>query len=383
MIKFSDKIKYVIWGTGVHAAQFLYDNPYINNIEFFIDNNVVEEGREFCGKKVLRFCEIEKHCTENYFFIVAVSEKVYLEIKQQLQEMEYKEFDDFAFYQFFYKKIVILHGNCHMDIIREFLKSSERFVNGYVIYQLPLIQCIGGKIDDKTLENCDLFIHQDIQANNEFGYELSDEYILPRLRKECVKITVPNLYGLGRGFFQQMVWNERNYALCGGRDTNGFFPYADIIIDRAVTQGKSVEEILAIMQSQVFTAEEIQNNFELYMDKIKKREQNWDIPIYNFIVENYKKHKLFYDPGHPTNVVMKEITLGILKIIGIEEEALFCDRKMNSLEVLVYDVVRETLEMEWEDNEVRKGKWAKKLRMRMTKEEYVKEYLFWCYGIRD
>lgn len=381
MIDLDEKMKYVVWGTGVHAAQFLYHHPHLNSIEFFIDNNVAEGGHLFRGKRVLKFSEVKGSCTENYFFIVASSEKVYVEIKHQLQKEGYREFSDFAFCQYFDKNIAVLHGNCHMDIVREYLSSSEAFTNKYIIYPLPLIQNIEGEIEQNVLENCDLFIHQDIQAGNGYGYKLSDEYILPKLKEECVKITVPNLFGLGKGFFPQMVWNEHNPALCGGKDVNGIFPHGDIIIDRAVAEGKGVKDILLIMQTQAFSTEVIQSNFWLYMDKIKQRERGWDIAIYSFILDHYKNKKLFYDQGHPTNAVMKEIVLGVLEKLGITDRSIFCDRRMNSVEEFVYDAVRDELGMEWEDDEIRKGKWTKKLRARMTKEEYVKEYLFWCYGI--
>lgn len=384
MQQFNENTRYAVWGTGAHAAQFLYSYWNVDCVDFFIDNNVRGGGKyRFFGKKVFKFGEIEKACIEKHYIILATSKKAYSEIKKQLCEEGYKEFVHFAYYQYFYKKLVVLHGNCHMDIIKRFLHSSEMFTDNYVIYPLPPIQCIEEKsIEENVLDNCDVFIHQDIQANNEFGYRLSDEYILPKLRKECEEITVPNLFGLGRGFFPQTEWNERNPALCGGKDTNSFFPFADIVIDRAVRQGKNVEEIQTLMDDDVFSAEEIQNNFWSYMQKIRKRECNWDIPIYDFIITNYKREKLFYDLGHPTNVVMKEIALGVLKRMGIEDEHIYCDREMNDIEEFVYDTVRKTLGCEWKDHEIRKGNEKRKLRSKMTKEEYVKEYLFWCYEMK-
>ncbi len=383
---FNRNMRYVVWGTGVHAAQFLYGNQNLTYIEFFIDNNASAGQNEclFFGKKVLKFNDIQKDYLEKFFLILATSKKVYMAISRQLHEMGYREFINFAYYQYFDKRVVLLHGNCHMDIIRRFLLSSESFADNYAVYPLPLIQDIEEKcIEENVLRHCDLFIHEDIRAENEFGYKLSDEYVLPRLKKECKEITVPNLFGMGQAFFPQMIWNEHNPPLCGGKDTNGFFPFADTVIDEAVKREENYEEILSFIQGEVFLAEEIQKNFWTYMEKIREREKKWDIPIYDFIIRNFKKKKLFYDPGHPTNVVMKEIALGILEKIGITDDHIFCEEKMDSVEGFVYDFVRETLEIEWEDNEVRKGSWAKKLGTKMTKEEYIREYLFWCYGIHS
>lgn len=338
----------------------------------------------FLGKRVVSYSEAKSLGLESYFIILAMTENAYAEIKRQLYEAGYKEFENFAYYQFFLKKIALLHGNCHMTIIRRFLLSSEKFSNQYVIYPLPAIQNIKEKyIDEQVLENCDLFIHEDIRADNEFGFGLSDEYILPKLKGECVKITIPNLFGMGGAFFPQVTGNRHNPAIRGNQDKNGIFPHGDIVIDRAVEMGKKEKEILSLMEGEPFSEEEIQNNFWRYMNKIQERERNWDISIYDFISMNYKKKKLFFDPGHPTNIVMKEIALGILKKLGMEDEKICCKEEMNSHEVFVYDTVRKALGLEWRDIEIRKGMNGKKLAAKMAREEYVKEYLFWCYGMEE
>ncbi len=382
MLSLSENVKYVIWGTGIQAAQFSYANRKTLDIEFYIDNAVEENEWSFLGKKVLRYDEAESYGLEDYFIILAVTENTYAVIKEQLCRAGYNEFEKFAWYQFFFKKIVLLHGNCHMAIIKRFLLSSKEFFDRYAIYPLPAIQNIQDKyISKRVLGNCDLYIHEDIRPDNEFGFELSDEYILPRLKDECAKITIPNLFGMGQAFFPQAAGNEYNPAIRGNKDKNGIFPYGDIVIDNAVEKGKSVEEILSLIEGGPFSEENIQNSFRLCMSKIQKREKNWDISIYDFINMNYRKKKLFFDPGHPTNVVMKEIALGILKKLEIKDEEISCKEEMNSHEEFVYDIVRRALQLEWRDIEIRKGANGKKLGTRMTREEYVKEYLFWCYGI--
>lgn len=384
MLSLKQNVKYVVWGTGIRAAQFSYINKKTVNIEFYIDNQVERDDWFFMGKRVLNYDEAQSFGLENYFIIVATNENAYAEIKRQLCEAGHKEFENFSYYQFFLKKIVLLHGNCHMAIIRKFLLSSEKFSKQYVVYPLPAIHNMKGKyIDEQALKNCDLFIHEDIRADNEFGFEFSDKYILPKLRKECVKITIPNLFGMGTAFFPQVTGNEHNPAIRGNKDKNGIFPHGDTVIDRAVEMGKKTEEILSLIEKDNFSEEDIHNNFRQYMNKIQDREKNWDIPIYHFISMNYRKKKLFFDPGHPTNVVMREIALGILRKLGIEDEKIDCKEEMDSHEMFVYDVVRKALGLEWQDVEIRKGRNGKKLADKMTRDEYVKEYLFWCYGLGD
>lgn len=391
MLQYDKNRKYIVWGTSIVSARFSYLMRNRIHIEFYIDNAVKRNQEEieytFLGKEVLKFEEFEKLGCRDYYIIAAVRESTYPVIQEQLIRAGYEEMVHFAYYEYFHKQIAILHGNCHMNIMKEFLSSSEEFTRRYTIYPNPLIQNNKDKcIAEEVLKNCDLFIHQDIRSDNEFGYELSDEYLLPRLGRECIRITVPNLFGMGLAFFPQWGWVSNrwhNPVLKGGLDHNGVCPYPDKILDRAVLENKDVQEILVYIQGEVFSKEEICNNFWLYMDKIRQREKNWDIPIYDFIMRNYKREKLFYDKGHPTNIIIREIVIGILQKLGIEDKNISSDMAMDEYEEPVYDIVREVLGLEWEDYEIRKGKDAAKLCNQMTREEYIKEYLFWCYGIKD
>lgn len=86
-----------------------------------------------------------------------------------------KEIRDFIYYDSYNKKIAVLHGNCHMNVVHEYLASSEEFINKYVIYPIPRIQVNSkGYIEQSLLEICDLMIIQDIQEENAYGFKLSE-----------------------------------------------------------------------------------------------------------------------------------------------------------------------------------------------------------------
>ena len=80
----------------------------------------------------------------------------------------------------------------------------------------------------------------------------------------------------------------------------------------------NVEEICKFVQGDNAIDEKyIMTNFNMYMKKIKEREVCWDIKIYDFIVNHYRKEKLFFDIGHPTNTIIKEISIRILEKLNI------------------------------------------------------------------
>lgn len=326
--------------------------------------------------------------TRGIYIVIAVGRiSTYLELAGQLNELGLVEFDDYIYYKWLDKKLVLLHGNCHMHIIKSYLESSNKFAEKYEFYPNPLI-CNNkeGKIADKVFDYCDLWIHEDIQEDNEYGYLLSDVYIRGKWlgggnynKKEII---IPHLFGMGNAFFPQAAWNRRNEAINNAKEKNGMFPHADIIIDKCVEKGMKVEDIIAFCKGDsALERNVIIDNFNKYMDKIKKREKAWDIKIYDFIMENYKKNKLFYDGGHPANIIFKRICIDILREINIVGEDLHTNIFLDDFENPVYPTVKKCLKLEWNEYEIRKSQTGRKMCDHMDFDEYIREYLWWSFGI--
>lgn len=381
MVDISEKKnrKIVIFGTGPDAVRCMYklvDKKI--DVNFFVNSNC--KISTFCNRSVYNPEEVLKYKS---FIIVGTQRKIYFEISKMLQMMGLVEFEDYIYYEWLDKKVVLLHGNCHMTIIEEYLESSKQFCNKYSIYPNPLI-CNNkeGKIQESVLINCDVWIHEDIQDNNSFGYNLSDTYLRKHMRNTVKEIKIPHLFGLGKAFFPQSEWNKRNPSLRNGQDANGMFPHSDIIIDKYIEEKKTAEQICSLaFQSDVLDPQFIQENFELYMNKIKERECAWNIKIYDFILEHYKSEKLFYDMGHPTNIILKKIAVDILNILNINEE-IFAKNTLDTHEVPVYPCVKKQLGLKWKDEYIRKSDLACRMSDFMDIKEYIYQYIWWCYGYK-
>lgn len=372
-----------IYGTGLFGLKCMYNLQIKNiSIEYFLESNC--NIKSFCHVPVY---ELELSKIKNIFIIVSTNEHTYSIVSKELSEMGLEEFKDYIFYSWIGKKIVLLHGNCHLDVIGEYLNSSEKFQKEYAIYPNPRIyDNKEHRIRDNILYNCDVWIHEDIKEDNPFGYYLSDKYLRKQFKKNTKDITIPNLFGLGRAFFPQQdpEVNKKNCSIFNARDLNGMFPRADIVIDKCIQDGKNVEDTYLFTQRQdVFNKKDVFNNFSIYMKKIKEREKNWDIKIYNYIMDHYKYEKLFFDIGHPTNVILKKISSDILEMLNIDDKEIFAQTQLDAHEIPVYPSVRKHLGMEWNENEIRKGKKCKKVEEVMDFKEYVREYIWWCYTLRN
>lgn len=95
------------------------------------------------------------------------------------------EFEDFVWMQDLGKKVAILYGNCHMDVLEKYLMNNPYFYSEYVIKRkLVNFMSINEPSDEET-ESCDLLLCQDIREGNELGVLSADELIKKHL---------PNVY---------------------------------------------------------------------------------------------------------------------------------------------------------------------------------------------
>ena len=375
--KYATGRKIAIWGTAIEAVTAFYQLCKEQIIvDAFFDNGCNSE-LIFLGKKVFR---PSKENIKEYYIVVACKYQTYFQIEEQLKdEYQFRSIVDFVYYKCINRKIIILHGNCHTTVVREYLESVETFVKEYAFYPNPTIQLNKkGYIDSEILKNCDVLLIQDIREDNKFGIKLSGAYLKGEIDKKCLCITIPNLFSLGKAFFPLTEKNYFNDSIRNGMNKNGIFPKKIVIIDELLEKGYVLEEIIhEIQKEDLLSEQEIKANFDLYMSKIQEREKLWDIKIYDFIIDNYKKYLLFYDSGHPTNIIIKEIVRQILNRFDIYEE-LYDDgiSCMDTYEEWILPCVKKSLQLEYDIRTIRNSSTAYKLDD-MDIEEYVKQYIFY------
>lgn len=84
---------------------------------------------------------------------------------------------------------------------------------------------------------------------------------------------------------------------------------------------------------------------------------------------------MFYDRGHPTNIVIREIVSRLLDELGVDGIPGDAE-EMNNHEEFVYPCVARALGLNWKQEEIRKGKNRRKVR-KMDMIEWLEEYAWW------
>ena len=262
------------------------------------------------------------------------------------------------------KKMVIVYGNCHTSIISQMLEANPAFNEKYYIYPTERIQNIKDPKDlyQDCYAHCDVFIHQSIRLNNRYGEEYASERIIARLKPSCKVIAIPNVYHLPLCFFPQYhdapELKNKDVMHC----TTFFF--RDSIVDAHLGSVRGLlglyKRVKADYQNPLlFDNNGIIDSFNQFIDKVRKREEAWDIKVSQFIIEKYQQHQLFYDPNHPTNYFLSYIARELLNLLvegenfGVVE--LEIKETLESIEFPICQSAVTALGLQWKETVIRRN----------------------------
>lgn len=364
----------IVYGVGINAVKFVYQYGLFQ-IKYFIEEK--RSIKTFCGKKVIKLKEaLEERIHEK--IVVASSENVYWEIKQNLECFGMNEFRDFVYWECYQKRVAIIYGNCHTEPIKQALKQQKEFSDVYGFYPIEPIQELYRKgeiiVSYKVLKCCDLFIHQAIRKNNGYGENYASENVINHLNKECKIISIPNLHRM-RSLYPQ--WYDSIAIIQGGIN---MFPFRDKYIDELYHNGRAADDIVSkIMDPDFLDPFMVKDMWNCFMDKVITREKEWDVKVSRFIEDNYRTRKLFYDQNHPTNIIIGFIVEKILELLGLclsykNFENL---QSLDSFEIPVYASVKKVLELQWNQEFFRERSMRSLFNRQMDLTEYVRQYISW------
>lgn len=388
--------KIILYGTGLEGEKFYckYSRQY--EIVYCLDKR---KRGEFHGKRVYSLDEIEVDA-EKYFIVVTVGASVYREVKSELVQNGYREFDNFIWGGAFEKKIVFLYGNCHMGALERYLNTNAFFVKDFFARSYDITKEVPTECE---LTHCDLLVTQDIKADNYLGKASCDELIRKHVIGE--NIIVPNLYGYNM-FFPQINYRvsadipqrtieshlsreaidieslgERGKIAAHNFAHLMFGEGGDAYIDTMYHMGCTISEIEKnIVEKEIWSKREIQDNFDIALAKIKEREMQCSLVVSDYIENNYQKYRIFYNPSHPTGMITKAKGNQILRFLGLEpEEDTYFDNGLGADEIPIYGCVKRALGLMFEQKIYRRDSYLTLTNRPENLEEYIANYIAWVW----
>lgn len=381
-----------IYGTGVEAEKFYVEYADIYNVLCFVDS---VKREKFHGVNVYSLDEYLEN-RYNIQLIVATSEYFYGQIKKELRNYELVEYVDFVWKGSLGKKIVVLYGNCHFMPVCEYLCNNAEFSKHYYIdYHRVGSEEFDSVCLENSIKNCAVLVMQDIRKDNDLGI-LSCEELCDKYNSKCNIITLPNLYGCNL-FYPQVrgeIYEDRIVVEKHAKDIyeisennlniiRATTSWRDQNIDSMYRDRKSVSEIVDYLDNDIYSEKDIIENFIQEMNKLKMREEKCTIHISDCIEEKYMSELLFYEPNHPTNVLLHEMAKRILKELkilhienGVDNYKIFLD----SREIFIYKCVRRALGLEFKQITIRNNDKCGTFRYRsLSLEDYILQYIKWMF----
>lgn len=216
-------------------------------------------------------------------------------------------------------------------MIREHLYNCPEFVDEYssidVVQNYQLIWERQNFLDDpgrlQSLSSCDIFIHQPL--NDSYAGNATST-LLPYLKPSTKILTIPYVWNTA-------FWPLPKAHLADMTDNLHVVSKPVIknkgVITNLVDQGLSDESII-----ELYLLGKIDFKYKSRWDKIitilRIKEQHTDVKVVNFILENYKKIKLFADTSHPTSILTKYMTDQLLQKLNFSNYSYAKDLTLDS-----------------------------------------------------
>lgn len=154
----------------------------------------------------------------------------------------------------------------------------------------------------KIFSYADVFIYQKVKEDSRWGIWAETDYILTSLSMHCKIICIPVAYFTGYfpGYHKSLA----------GKDV---MPYRDRFIDERM----ECTCIEILKYGCALKQDEILYNASQSLMELRKREQEADIVISDYIENRWKQEQLFYTVNHLSTSLYKEICKSILNLLGI------------------------------------------------------------------
>jgi len=199
-------------------------------------------------------------------------------------------------------KNIVIYSNCQGKAIIDILKHHITFCKDYDIENFINIinyEIIKNKEDIpiKSLEACDLFIHQPIKDKHGI---YSTQNIISYLKPECIQISFPYIYN---DSFWELLYNPKENHINN-----------KVVCDLKL-EGYSLNEIKLMILNNCIDYN-FKERFERNMTILRENEENTLIKVADFIEENYRDHLLFHTYNHPTSYLLTYVAKEILKLLN-------------------------------------------------------------------
>jgi hypothetical protein len=246
---------------------------------------------------------------------------------------------------------IVLYSNCAGRIITNMFKKHIYTNDKFTINHITNYVNLNKKLDIshiQILKNCDVFVYQPF--NQDYTYS---EYDISNMKKylkpECIILKL-NYYRF-KGF-----WFESTYEPY--ISYNNYHFHSDIkhygLHNSFTNFNGNKKDIIDKINNISIDKEKFFSYFREELDNFKKIDDNSDIKMYDFFINNYKRLRLFNDPFHPTNIffyeIFRQLVFNLTGHLLVSEDTEFInllnDSELTHWSLPILPIIRKFLDIE-------------------------------------
>jgi hypothetical protein len=219
---------------------------------------------------------------------------------------------------------ITIYATCQGDGIKHYIEKYLSNIKYNVIRNYQLV-AKGENANDLNifrhlLKKTDIFIYQEMPKKwGMYSTDLSIENnILSYLPKHCIKIVIPYVYADWLWGLAEIIKRDGtpHFDEIGGEADKCMKYINKELIFNMKDDGFNLNYILRL-----YNDNKLNFNYDERREKginiLKSKEKTCDVKVSDYILENYKKEKLFYTPNHPSPIILKLMAKQILTKLNI------------------------------------------------------------------
>ncbi|WP_137129506.1 WcbI family polysaccharide biosynthesis putative acetyltransferase [Rhizobium sp. FY34] len=269
------------------------------------------------------------------------------------------------------KKRIIIFGNCQGGILANVLRHHSAFSGQFLVkhhsMELPANLHEQGKRD---LEQCDILLVQDIREWEQYPLRDYVPETVKQLRYPCVRFASPWPFDAFNGPDDRFARNK-DYP-------NFEFTYFDGLLGRLRNEIPDQEMRFEAYRSLSLKGSIDPKRLHVFEEKrLQAMDEKFDIGIGAFILDNFRKHPVFYTTAHPNGPILRMLLKYIARELGVQR-FIWPTRRLDALrnlQIPVHPLVAHKLELKWANETTLYRLQGKKV----TWEDYVRKYISY-YG---
>lgn len=246
------------------------------------------------------------------------------------------------------KKKYSVYGNCQANPLGNILQTNAEFADNweFVPFPKPSFELRQGDWSDieNLLGELDLLITQNVGDSHGI---FSSSNLANHLKAGGTVVRIPNAYF--SGYMPEVVYFRAGEPhvtkFCDYHDANflAFFMEDPVnAVQRAVDAATNKSQ---------YTEEFVLANAKASIDELRRREEECDVIVSDYIEKNWRNDILFYSMNHPKRAVLSHIASNILKHLGQQSVDLKGNYEhLDNTRLPVYESVRTVLNdnIEWQ-----------------------------------